>query len=67
MDSYELFKKDFKILDTHLGSMSIAMAVDEVNKIEKLNLHLTGCEIDLVYFQDGIKRLKNQEIKLTIF
>ena len=40
-----------KILDTHLGSGSIAIAIDNVNKIEKMNLTLTACELDTDYFK----------------
>jgi len=43
-------KEGFKILDTHLGSGNIAIALDSVNKIEKMNLTLDACEIDEEYF-----------------
>lgn len=43
-------KEGFKILDTHLGSGNIAIALDGVNKIEKMNLTLDACEIDKEYF-----------------
>lgn len=46
-----------KILDTHLGSMSIAIAVHEMNK-QGMNLTLVGCEIDSQYYADGIKRVE---------
>jgi len=51
-------KHGFKFLDTHLGSMSIACAVHELNSIDNMNLHLTGCEIDADYYNDGIKRVQ---------
>ena len=60
-------KQGYKILDTHLGSMSIAVAVDSLNKVEKMDLHLTGCEIDQEYFDKGIERLKRAEAQLSLF
>lgn len=39
-------EKGYKILDTHLGSGSIAIAIDIINKREKLNLQFIGCELD---------------------
>lgn len=56
-----------KILDTHLGSMSIAIALDKVNKMDSMNLHLTGCELDLDYYNDGVKRVGMQTRQKTIF
>ena len=53
-------KEGFKILDTHLGSGSIAIAVDSVNKIEKLNLTLTACELDEEYFKKAITRIEEE-------
>jgi len=47
-----------KILDTHFGSGSIALAVDKANRLDKMNLHLTACEIDLDYVNASIKRIK---------
>ena len=49
-----------KILDTHLGSGSIAIALDSVNKIEKMNLTLTACELDADYYQTATKRIEEQ-------
>lgn len=46
-------KQGDKILDTHLGSMSIAIAAFD------LGFELVGCELDKDYFNSGIKRLKN--------
>ncbi len=51
-------QKDFKVLDTHFGSGSIALAVDKANRLDKMNLHLTACEIDLDYCNSAIKRIK---------
>ena len=53
-------EKDYKILDTHLGSGSIVIALDDVNKIEKMNLTLTACEIDTEYFESTIQRINEQ-------
>jgi len=47
-----------KILDTHFGSGSIALAVYKANRLDKMNLHLTACEIDLDYVNASIKRIK---------
>jgi site-specific DNA-methyltransferase (adenine-specific) len=60
---YEMIIKKYanegdKILDTHLGSGSIAIAVDTINKIEKMKLTLTACEIDKDYFNETVKRLE---------
>jgi len=54
----EYAKEEYKILDTHLGSGSIAIALDSVNKIEKMNLTLTACEIDPKVFKKTITRVK---------
>jgi site-specific DNA-methyltransferase (adenine-specific) len=48
---------EFKILDTHFGSGSIALAVDKANRLDKMNLHLTACEIDKEYIDKAIKRI----------
>lgn len=45
------------ILDTHFGSGSIALAVDKANRLDKMNLHLTACEIDKEYIDNAIKRI----------
>lgn len=56
-----------KILDTHLGSGSIAIAVDNVNKMEQMNLELTACELDKEYFEASIKRIENQTKQQKLF
>lgn len=58
-------KTDYKILDTHFGSGSIALAVDKANRLDKMNLHLTACEIDEEYIDKAIKRI-SQSIKQGI-
>ena len=60
-------KEGFKILDTHLGSGSIAIAVDSVNKIEKMNLTLTACELDTEYYQTATQRIKEQTTWNSLF
>ena len=58
---------NFKILDTHLGSGSIAIAVDSVNKIEKMNLTLTACELDTEYYQTATQRIEEQTTWNSLF
>jgi len=53
-------EKGNKILDTHLGSGSIAIAVDSVNKIEKLDLTLVACEIDSKYYKEAVSRIEEE-------
>ena len=50
-----------KILDTHLGSMSIALAC------HNLGFDLTGCELDKEYYESGIKRLDQHKQQLRMF
>jgi site-specific DNA-methyltransferase (adenine-specific) len=54
-------KSGDKILDTHLGSMSIAIACHDYG------FHLTGCELDPDYFADGVKRVNSHIKQLTLF
>lgn len=51
LDKYA--KQGDKILDTHLGSMSIAIACADYG------FELVGCELDPDYYNAGIKRLQN--------
>ena len=51
-------KQGDKILDTHLGSGSIAIAVHEANSIDKMDLSLVACELDKDYFESSIQRVK---------
>ena len=57
---------NFKILDTHLGSASIAIAVHRANVLDKMNLHLTGIEIDADYFQAAMNRIKKHVSQGTL-
>ena len=58
---------NFKILDTHLGSGSIAIALDSLNKIEKMNLTLTACELDTEYYQTATQRINEQTTWNSLF
>ena len=60
-------KKSYKILDTHFGSGSHGLAVEKVNKYDKMNLSLTACEIDKEYYQNAIKWLKRETAIRTLF
>ena len=51
LDKYA--EKDFKILDTHLGSGSIAIACHDYG------FELTACELDTDYYNSAIKRITN--------
>ena len=53
-------KPNDKILDTHLGSGSIAIACD------KMGFELTACEIDEDYFNGAVKRLKTHQDQFTM-
>ena len=50
-----------KILDTHLGSGSIALAC------HNLGFDLVGCELDTEYYDAACKRLKQHQAQLTMF
>lgn len=54
-------KQGDKILDTHGGSMSIAIACD------KEGFDLDVCEIDKEYFDAGVKRYSEYKRQLTLF
>jgi site-specific DNA-methyltransferase (adenine-specific) len=56
-----------KILDTHIGSGSIAIAIDSVNKIEKMNLTLTGCELDPEYYAKAMERISAKTSQKSLF
>lgn len=50
-----------KILDTHGGSMSIAIACHQ------MGFDLTLCEIDKDYYDAGVKRFKEQTMQQSLF
>ena len=54
-------EKGNKILDTHLGSGSIALAC------HNLGYDLTACELDTEYYNSSMKRLKTHQQQLTMF
>jgi len=59
LDNYA--KEDDKILDTHLGSGSIALACHD------RGFELTACELDKDYFNSAIKRIQSHTAQQTIF
>jgi len=54
-------KEGDKILDTHLGSGSIAIAC------HNLGFDLTACELDKDYFESTMKRLKQHQAQQRLF
>ena len=58
--------ENFNILDTHFGSGSIALAVHKANQLDKMDLHLTACEIDEEYINKAIERIKNSIKQTTL-
>ncbi len=54
-------KKDFKVLDTHLGSGSIAISAHYFGCV------FVGCEIDKDYYNAAIARVKQQTRQIDIF
>ena len=59
LDKYA--KQGDKILDTHLGSMSIAIACHDYG------FDLTGCELDPEYYAKGIERVQRHVNQLKLF
>ena len=54
-------QKGDKILDTHLGSGSIAIACHDYG------FELTACELDKEYYEKAIQRIKNHVSQLKLF
>lgn len=54
-------KENDKILDTHLGSGSIAIAC------HNLGFELTGCELDKDYYEAAIKRIEQHKAQQRLF
>jgi site-specific DNA-methyltransferase (adenine-specific) len=54
-------KEGFKILDTHLGSGSIAIACHDYG------FELTACELDLEYYDKAIQRIQNHVAQQKLF
>ena len=59
LDKYA--KQGDKILDTHLGSMSIAIACHDYG------FELVGCELDPDYYNSAMKRLQNHVSQQKLF
>ena len=59
LDKYA--KPGDKILDTHLGSGSIAIACHDYD------FELTACELDKEYFDKAIQRIKNHTAQVKMF
>ena len=59
LDKYA--KQGDKILDTHLGSGSIAIAAHDYG------FDLTACELDKEYYDKAIQRIKNHVSQLKLF
>jgi site-specific DNA-methyltransferase (adenine-specific) len=53
-------KPDHRILDTHLGSGSHAIACHYAG------MHLTACEIDADYFRDACARIARETAQMTL-
>lgn len=60
-------KPNDKILDTHLGSGSIALAIDKANKLDNMNLEFVGIELDKEYFDASMKRFNIAHSQKTLF
>jgi len=54
-------KENFKIIDTHLGSGSIAIACHDYG------FDLTACELDKEYFDKAMKRINNHIAQCKLF
>ena len=54
-------EKGDKILDTHLGSGSIAIAC------HNLGYDLTACELDKEYYEAAMKRIKDHQAQIRMF
>lgn len=54
-------KPGFKILDTHLGSGSSAIAANS------MGFDFVGCEIDKHYFDSAMKRFNNAKMQQSLF
>ena len=59
LDKYA--KEGDKILDTHLGSGSIAIAAHDYG------FELTCCELDVDYYNKAVERIKNHVSQLKLF
>ena len=55
-----------KIIDTHLGSGSIAIAIEKANRINNMGLQFTGIELDEEYYNAALQRFKVFSMQQTI-
>jgi len=60
-------KPNDKIIDTHGGSGSIAIAVDKTNTLDKTNYSLDIIELDKDYFNASLNRFKQYKSQTTLF
>lgn len=60
-------KPNDRIIDTHLGSNSIGIAIDKANKLDNMNLSFVGIELDKEYFDAAMKRFKIAHSQKTLF
>ena len=54
-------KEGDKIIDTHLGSGSIAIAC------HNLGFDLTACELDTEYYESAMKRIEQHKQQIRLF
>jgi len=54
-------EEGMKILDTHMGSGSIAIAAHYAK------MHLTACELDQDYYKAACERIKRETSQMTLF
>jgi len=59
-------KPNDKIIDTHGGSGSIAIAVDKANTLDNTNYSLDIIELDKDYFKDSVNRFNQYKSQQTI-
>lgn len=57
----KITNEDNKILDTHLGSGSIAIAC------HNLGYQLTACELDKDYYKVALKRIEQHKAQQRLF
>ncbi len=58
---HDYAQKGDKILDTHLGGGSSAIAAHD------MGFDFVGCEIDKEYYNDACKRFKEQTMQIKMF
>jgi site-specific DNA-methyltransferase (adenine-specific) len=59
-------KEGDKILDTHLGSGSIAIAIEKANRMDKMNLQFVGIELHDGYYEKAINRIRQFTLQGTM-